>query len=184
MNVMKNTFATAEISDEIPIEFAIYDMNELLAAYSLFDGCDILFQDAMLLLKSGGEEMEYNYSSPAVVVSPGDKNITLPSTDKKFVLTKEVLDKIMKVSSVMKLKDLEIDGAGIRILNRNASGNKHHIKLPVEVFNSDDSVSALKVDNLKLIPVDYDVTICQKGLVRFTSRNEEYRVEYHIALEC
>lgn len=184
MNVMKNTFAVAQIPDEIPNEFAIYDLNEFLAAYSLTDGCDIVFKDTMMSLVTSGEEMEYHYSSPSVVVSPGEKNITLPSSDKKFILTREVIDKIMKVSSVMKLRDIEIDCSGVRILNRSAVGNKHHIKLVVDCFNSDDTVSALKVENLKLIPADYDVTICQKGLARFTSRSEEYRVEYHIALEA
>lgn len=183
MNVMKNTFAVAQIPDDIQNEFAIYDLNEFLAAYSLTEGCDIVFKETMMSLISNGEELEYYYSSPSVVVSPGDKNITLPSIDKKFLLTKEVIDKIMKVSSVMKLKDIEIDNTGIRVLNRNLVGNKHHIKLAVDCSTSESAVSVLKVEGLKLISADYDVAICDKGLARFTSRSEEYKVEYHIALE-
>ena len=85
----------------------------------------------------------------------------------------------------MKLKDLSIDCTGITIFNRNAVGNKHHISLSIECADSSVSQapSFIKVENLKLIPVDYDVTICQKGLTKFTSRSEEYRIEYHIALE-
>lgn len=185
MNVMKNIFAVAQITDEIPNEFAIYDLNEFLSSYSLFDGCDVVFKDTMLVFENPGEQIDYHYSSPSVVVSPGDKKIRLPSEDKKFTLTREVFDKIQKSSSVMKLKDLSIDCSGITIFNRNAVGNKHHISLNVECSDSatQQQPSFIKVENLKLIPVDYDVVICNKGLTRFTSRSEEYRIEYHIALE-
>lgn len=184
MNVMKNIFAVAQIPDEIPNDFAIYELNEFLSTYSIFDDCEISFKDTMLVFENPGEQIDYHYSSPSVVVSPGDKKIRLPSEDKKFTLTKEVFDKIQRSSSVMKLKDLSIDCSGITIFNRNSVGNKHHISLNVECGEDASQVpSFVKVENLKLIPVDYDVAICQKGLMRFTSRSEEYKIEYHIALE-
>jgi hypothetical protein len=185
MNVMKNIFAVAQIPDEIPNDFAIYDLNEFLPAYSLLNDCDITFKDTMLVLEVPGNSIKYPYSSPSVVVSPGDKKIRLPSEDKKFVLTREVFDAIQKSSSVMKLKDIVSDCSGITILNRNATGNSHHISLNVECGSSDvsENPSLIKVENLKLLPLDYDVTICQKGLTRFTSRSEEFKIEYHIALE-
>ena len=184
MNVMKTTFAVAEFPDDIPQEFAIYDLNEFLLAYSLAENCDIEFKDTMLVLNSNGESTKYNYSSPSVVVSPGDRTIKLPSEDKKFLLTKEVFDKVQKVSSALKLKDVVIDCNGIEVLNRNTIGHKHHIKVSVDCASGPETQSFMKVENLKLIPVDYDVVICQKGLVRFTSRSDEYRVEYHVALEA
>lgn len=185
MNVMKNTFAVAEISDDIPNEFAIYDLNEFLSTYSIFGDCDVIFKDTMLVFENPGEQIEYHYSSPSVVVSPGDKKIRLPSEDKKFTLTKEVFEKIQKSSSVMRLKDIAIDCSGITIFNRNSVGNKHHISLNVECDETigEQVPSFIKVENLKLIPVDYDVIICNKGLTRFSSRSEEYKIEYHIALE-
>lgn len=184
MNVMKNIFAVAQIPDEIPNDFAIYDLNEFLSTFSLFEGCEIDFKETMLVFENPGEHIDYHYSSPSVVVSPGDKKIRLPSEDKKFTLTKEVFDKIQRSSAVMKLKDLSIDCSGITIFNRNSVGNKHHISLNVECSDNAGQVpSFIKVENLKLIPVDYDVAICQKGLTRFTSRSEEYKIEYHIALE-
>ena len=127
MNVMKNIFAVAQIPDEIPNDFAIYDLNEFLSTYSLFDGCEVLFKDTMLVFENPGEQIDYHYSSPSVVVSPGDKKIRLPSEDKKFTLTKEVFDKIQRSSSVMKLKDISIDCSGITIFNRNAEIGRAHV---------------------------------------------------------
>lgn len=183
MNVMKNVFAVAQIPDEIPNDFAIYDLNEFLATYSLFSDCDVLFKDTMLVLEVTGEQIDYHYSSPSVVVSPGDKKIRLPSEDKKFVMTKEVFDKISRSATVMKLKDLSVDCSGITIFNRTSVGNKYHVSLNVECVSEEQNSSFIKVENLKLIPLDYDVAICSKGLARFTSRNEEYRIEYHVALD-
>lgn len=184
MNVMENTFATAEVPDIFPLEFAIYDLVEFLAAYSLTDSCEIQFLENMLVMKTlGGEETKYSYASPSVIVSPGDKKVRLPSEDKSFILTKEVFDKIIKVSSVLKLKDLVIDCMGVTITNRSSStSNEHLIKLDV-FWNGSNEKSLIKIDNLKLIPVDYDVSICNRGIARFTSRNADYKVQYHIALE-
>ncbi len=94
MNVMKNTFVTAVIPDEIPAEFAIYDLNEFLGTYSLADDYDIKFEDTRLVMSSASEYTYYNFSSPSVVVSPGDRKLVMPSEDKHFTLTKEVFDKI------------------------------------------------------------------------------------------
>lgn len=182
MNVMKNTFVTAVIPDIMPVEFAIYDLNEFLGTLSLTDNCDITFEDTRLVMSTPSEYTYYNFSSPSVVVSPGDRKLTMPSEDKKFTLTKEVFDKIVKVSGVMKLKDIMVDSKGITVFNRNSVGNQHHINIPVECKN-DAKPAMFKVESLKLIPVDYTVSISDVGLSRFTSNSEEYKIEYFIALE-
>lgn len=184
MNVMKNIFATAVVPDMFPNSFAIYDLNEFLPAYSLLNDCDVDFQDNMLVLQVPGNNIEYPYSSPSVVVSPGDRNIRLPSEDKKFVLTREVFSAIQRSAAVLKLEDIVIDCTGITVLNKKAKGNSHHISLNVECGQDNSGENSfIKVENLKLMPLDYDVSICQKGLARFTSRSEEYKIEYHISLE-
>lgn len=182
MDVTKNTFVTAEIPDDIPVEFAIYDLNEFLGTFSLAENCDITFEETRMVMTSASEYTFYNFSSPSVVVSPGDRKVTMPSEDKKFTLTKEVFDKIVRVSGVMKLKDIVIDCKGITILNRNSVGNQHHITIPIECDKS-SKPAMFKVESLKLIPVDYTVVICDAGLSRFTSNSEEYKIEYFIALE-
>lgn len=182
MNVMKNTFVTAEIPDEIPVEFAIYDLNMFLGTFSLAENCDITFEETRMVMTSASEYTYYNFSSPSVVVSPGDRKMTMPSEDKKFVLTKEVFDKIGRVAGVMKLKDIVIDCNGITVLNRNSVGDQHHITIPIDCGKS-TKPAMFKVESLKLIPVDYTVTISDVGLSRFTSNSEEYKIEYFIAME-
>jgi hypothetical protein len=182
MNVMKNTFVVATIQENFPRDFAIYDLNEWLAALSLVNDCDVEFDDQKMTLKSGNQTTYYYYSSPTVVVSPGDKNIVLPSVDKSFVMERDVFDKVMRNSSALKLKDLEITCKGLRVFNQNNVGNQHNIELDMECAG-DDQPAILKVENLKLIQTDYDVTISNKGIAHFKSRGDKYQIEYFIALE-
>lgn len=181
MNVMKSVFASAIIPDVIPREFAIYDLNEFLASYSLIDSADIAFEEDFLLLSEGITELEYYYSNPEVVVSPGDKKIIMPKVNIKFILEKLIFDQILKSSGVMKLKDLTVTSSGIKIWNRTNVGNKLKFKIPNMVFDGEESL--LKVENLKLIPVDYDVEISNTGISHFISKNEEFKIEYFVALE-
>jgi hypothetical protein len=131
---------------------------------------------------SPSESTQYNYSNPGVIISPGNKKIQLPSEDKKFNLTKEVFDKIHKVSGVMKLKEILIDKKGIKIFNTNSVGNSHTINISYEFCSQKPVI--LKVENLKFIPVDYAVSIDDNGIAKFTSKSEEYRVEYFVTLEA
>jgi hypothetical protein len=81
----------------------------------------------------------------------------------------------------MKLKDLTMIATGIRLHNRNGVGNKIELALPYMVYSGQDV--HINVENLKLIPLNYDVEIANKDIARFTSRDERFKVVYYIALE-
>lgn len=187
MNVLKNTFAIATVPDTFDKEFAIYDLTELLDVYASLDPCEVDFKEKKLVVSNGVYSINYFYSNPSVVISPGDKNIVLPSKDKHFTLTREVFNKILKTSSIMKLRDIQIDSKGITVLNRNTAGenpigNTLDISIDVTCEQS-TKPSFMKIENLKLIPLDYEVFISEKGIAHFLSRNEEYKLEYFITLD-
>jgi hypothetical protein len=182
MNVMKSMFVNATIPDVFPKEFAIYDLNELLQSISAFNDPEIEFFDDKLTISEGSDEVEYRYSNPNVVISPGDRKITLTSEDKTFTLTKTHLDRIDKFASIHKLKEIKIDCKQICVLNRNNVGNRFSIQMDIRC-TADMPDSFLKVENLKLIPVDYDVAISSKRIARFTSKSSDYPIEYYLTLE-
>lgn len=183
MAVAKNTFVVAQIPDEIPREFALYDLNEFLAAHSLIEECDVAFDDEKLILTNNNETTFYFYSSPNVIVSAADKNVRLQETNKKFILEQDVFNKIMKNSNVMKLKDLEINENGIVVMNRNSVGNKYKVDIEVECIDDATTPVYLKIENLKLIPLKYEVSVCDKGIVLFQSVDDDFDIEYYVALE-
>lgn len=181
MSVMKNIFVTATIPDTIPQNFAIYDLNEFLATLSLLPDADITFEDEYLLFKLGKERVKYFYSSPSVVISPGEKSITMPEPDLKFTLEKSTFDQISRSSGVMKLKDISITNDSLTIFNRNNVGNEYSYEIDTEGETSDTIL--LKVENLKLIPLQYKVEVKTSGISHFVSEHEDYKIEYFIALD-
>lgn len=183
MSVMKNIFASAVISDEFPKEFAVYDLGEFLSTVSLFDDPNLEFFDDYFLISEGKNKVKYFYSNPSVVVAPPNKKIAMPEPDVTFNLSKETFERMLKAAAVMKLKDFSISNE-LKVFNRNNVGNQYTVDVEVE-SNSDKFEYIIKVDNLKLIPRDYQVSVTSAGISRFKSVSEPNLpdLEYFIALE-
>ncbi len=178
MSVHKNVFASSVVPDNFEREIAVYDLNELLSTLSLFTAPEISYKEDHILIKSGKSRVRYKYSSPSVIVSPPvDKNISI-QPQLTFKLQAVVLEQIMKASSVMKLKELEISESGLRAFNKSQVGNKYVVE--VEGVEGTCSPKVLSIANLKLLPRDYTVEVDNRA-VRFTSVDGS--LEYIVAVE-
>ena len=69
MSAMKNIVASAEVKENFPTEFAIYDLNEFLASVSLFDNPTLDFKDDFVVMTENGTALKYWYSDPSVVTT-------------------------------------------------------------------------------------------------------------------
>jgi hypothetical protein len=69
MSAMKNIVATAEVKEVFPTEFAIYDLNEFLAALSLFEKPSLDFNNDFVVMTENGTSLKYWYSDPSVVTT-------------------------------------------------------------------------------------------------------------------
>jgi hypothetical protein len=184
MSVMKNIFATAVVADEFPRDFAVYDLSEFLSTVSLFNDPELQFKDEYFVISEGNMRVKYFYSNPSVIVSPPDKNIAMPTPDATFTITKSQLEQILKAAAVMKLKDFAVTQEGLKVFNRNGVGNEYTIEMPID--SEDDTFEyILKVENLKLIPTDYEVAMTKKGIAQFKAEatKETPSLEYFVALE-
>jgi hypothetical protein len=184
MSVMKTVLAEAVVNEEFEKEFAIYDLNQFLNGVSLHEDPELDFQnDAYVVIREGKRRVKYFFADPQVIVSPPEKEISLPSQDVCFQLEHSQYDKIKKAAAVYQLEDLSvIGGAGvIRLVvrdKRNATSNEYSIV----VGESDKEFTFnFKVENLKIIPASYDVVLSSKLLSKFT--NERYNLNYYIPME-
>lgn len=162
LSVLKNVFAVAEIEDEIPREFAIYDLNELLGTLSLLGKPNLEFNDDHILISEGKAKVKYFYSSPAVVVSPPDKDIVLTDHKLAFELTEANLIQIQKASATLKLKELSIKSGKLTALNSGGVGNQITIELDTEGSMSEEKI--VKIENLKLIEGSYNVKVFDQAV--------------------
>lgn len=184
ISVMKNILAEANIQEDIPKDFGIYDLNQFLNGLALHKDPELDFDnEGYAVIREGKMRSKYFFAEPSVIVSPPDKDIDLPTEDVCFVLNTQQLDKLLKAASVYQLPDLSAIGeAGVikLVVRDKKNDTSNDFSIVVGETNS-DFVFNFKVENIKIIPGTYDVVVSQKLLSRFTSQN--YDLTYYIALE-
>ena len=184
ISVAKNILAEASIDEDFPRDFAVYDLNQFLNGLSLHQDPDLDFSpDSYISIKEGKRRVKYFYADPNVIVSPPEKEITLPSEDVHFQLDSSALEKLLKAAAVYQLPDLSAVGeAGVVKLVVRDKKNDTSNEFAVVVGETDKEFSFnFKVENIKIIPGAYDVVVSQKLLSKFTNTNCD--LKYYIALE-
>ena len=184
ISVAKNILAEAEIEEDFPRQFGIYDLNQFLNGLSLHQDPDLDFTpDSYLSIKEGKRRVKYFYADPQVIIAPPEKEITLPSEDVHFQLESTSLEKLLKAAAVYQLPDFSVIGeAGVVKLVVRDKKNDTSNSFSVIVGETDkEFVFNFKVENIKIIPGAYDVVVSSKLLSKFT--NDTYNLKYYIALE-
>ena len=184
ISVAKNILAEADITEDFPKDVAIYDLNQFLNGLSLHQDPNLDFtEDTYLTIREGKRRVKYFFADPEVIVSPPEKEITLPTEDVCFQLESVTLEKLLKAAAVYQLPDLAAVGeAGVVKLVVRDKKNDTSNEFAVVVGETDKNFSFnFKVENIKIIPGAYDVVISSKLLAKFT--NSSYNLIYYIALE-
>ena len=184
ISVAKNILAEAEIKEEFPRDFAIYDLNQFLNGLSLHQDPDLDFQqESYLSIKEGKRRVKYFFADPNVIIAPPEKDITLPTQDVCFQMDSVTLEKLVKAAAVYQLPDFSAIGeAGVIKLVVRDKKNDTSNEYAIVVGETDKEFSFnFKVENIKIIPGAYDVVVSSKLLSQFT--NTQHNLKYYIALE-
>ena len=184
ISMAKNILAEAEIKEEFPRDFAIYDLNQFLNGLGLHHSPDLDFDnDSYVVIKEGRMRSKYFFADQNVIVTPPEKDISLPSEDVCFELDTNQLDKLMKAAAVYQLPDISAVGeAGVVKLVVRDKKNDTSNDFSIVVGETDSEfVFNFKVENIKIIPGTYEVVVSQKLLASFS--NKGYDLTYWIALE-
>jgi len=182
ISAQKNVMADATTTETFP-DFAIYDLNEFLGAMSLFEDPELDFQDKYVSISQGNMKIKFFAADASVLVAP-QKAITFPDAEINFNLSASMLNMIHKTASVLRAADVSIVGDGTKVTaivgdKKNASGNS--FSEPVGESDKTFKVN-LKVENLKMLPGDYEVSISSKKISRFKAPNTD--LVYYVAVEA
>ena len=184
ISVAKNILAEADINEEFPRDFAIYDLNQFLNGLGLHQDPDLDFNEkSFLSIKEGKRQVKYFFADPNVIVSPPEKEIKLPSADICFQLDSPSLEKLIKAARVYQLPDLAAVGENgvIKLVVRDKKNDTSNEYAIVVGETDQEFVFNFKVENIKIIPGSYNVVVSSKLLSQFT--NTKYNLNYYIALE-
>tara|TARA_B100000287_G_scaffold390723_1_gene401859 strand:- start:131 stop:811 length:681 start_codon:yes stop_codon:yes gene_type:complete len=186
MSAMKNIVAKATVEESFSKELAIYDLNEFLAAMSLFKSPILDFDEQFVTITEENEprkKLKYFYSDPSVVQSPS-KTITMPSEEVTFELNSNNLSEMKRAASVIGAPDMvleRLNGSSSLVAKDKKNDTANNYSSDIDTKGDGEFKFFFKVENLKLMDGSYDVSVSSKNISHFKNKNSQ--VEYWIALE-
>lgn len=177
----KTVMAAATISENIESNAAVYDLSRFLSTVSLFDKPDVDFGQDKFTIKNGRSRVSYTYASESMIVTPPEKDIQVPDPEATFNVEWNDIQNVIRAAGVLQLGEIAFksDGTNVTLCavdTKNPTADNYS----VDVATSDKTFNmVIKVENLKLLPADYEVALSSKGMAHFKSDS----VQYWIALE-
>lgn len=180
----KNIFAKALVEESFPTAFGIYDLGEFLSVLNLFKEPCLGFTDQCIVISEKGANTKVRYipSDPEILTHP-KKDIKMPDTAVEFELTKDQIGTIRRAASTLGVEEVVIKGTGDSAIvsvtdTKNPSSNSFDIEYDSIVLPESTSI-VFNINNWKLIPADYTVSVSEKLISQFVGED----VEYYVALE-
>ena len=182
MSAMKNIVAKSKVEETFEKDIAIYDLNEFLAALSLFESPELDFEDDHVMISNEGKtsSCKYWYSDPSVVTTVSNP-IEMPESEVSFTLSSDELSNITKAAAVIGVPDMVLENGSLRVTDKkNQTANAFSMNVAQDIKHLNYAFW-FKVENLKLMPGTYDVSVSSKKISHF--KNTSVDIEYYIALE-
>ena len=183
----KNLLAKAEVVENFPKSFGIYDLNEFLSVLNLVDSPQLEFNEEYVAIadSSGRSKIKYRYAHIDMLTTV-TKDVKMPPHDISFTLDNTTLGRIKRAAAALGHNELVIepDGDGLASLTvttvENKTANTYSISVPVE---TNESIYKLvfNISNIKVLAGDYVVEVSSKLISKFT--NSANSMNYWIALE-
>ena len=180
----KTVLAEVEVGDEFEQEFGIYDLGQFLSALSLIEDPDLnLGSDGLTISDGNGTALDYRYADASMIVTPPEKALTLPDVNATFVLTSDNLKSVLQAARVLGLPEIIVKGVdGKIIISAGDSKNSSMNSFSKTVGTTDaEFMHVFKVDNMKMMVLEYNVEISSKGISKFFT--SDGRVTYFVATE-
>ena len=174
----KTLIANATIPDSIPSDACIYDMSRFLSILSLYEEPDVEFHDKYFIISEGKRRTKYVYADISMIHTPPEKDITIPSADVVVDVNWDDISSVLKAAGVLQFTEVAFVGVdGKCYLKAIDSSNEGADDFGVEIGETADTFKiVIKTDNLKLLPQDYRVTLCSKGISEFKGSDVTYFV--------
>tara|TARA_B100000902_G_C27074795_1_gene795841 strand:- start:126 stop:806 length:681 start_codon:yes stop_codon:yes gene_type:complete len=182
----KTILAQADITEDMPKEFGVYDLNEFLSVYNLVDTPTLTFEDKSVLINGANNQVVRYFFSEIEILTTPQKDIQMPDAELGFTLTDDILNQIRKAAAVLGHTELSLTGDNGVITasvvdTKDTTSNSFSYELDRDNACKESFNFIVSIPNLKLLPGDYFVSISSKLISNWTNNN--YPIEYFIALE-
>lgn len=188
MSESKTIMSAATITEDIPAQIGIYDLNEFLGVVNMFDSPDLMFDNEFKSVRvtEGKRAVKYFFSEPSILTTPS-KDVQMPPCEVSFTLSAEDMSNIRKAASALGVADCVIkcspDSTPQLIVTdtKDSTSNSYEIDLDESVGNGVTCNFVFNIGNFKFVNDDYDVSISSKLISNFKAKN--IPIQYWVALE-
>jgi hypothetical protein len=181
----KSGMAEAVIEETFDVEFGIWDLNKFLGLVSLFNNPQFEFgEKSVSITGSNGSVVKYNYSEPRLLTYP-QKTVNMPSMSVTTQIPDGLFNELHRISSVLQLPDLSFISNGSNIYAhlsdmKDPTSNSYKVQLEGDSNGAEFSLN-FKIENIRLLPGDYEVTFSKNIAGQFENQNINLR--YWFAME-
>tara|TARA_R100000458_G_C8238215_1_gene217978 strand:+ start:158 stop:745 length:588 start_codon:yes stop_codon:yes gene_type:complete len=187
--------AQATVSETFDQEIGIFDLSKFLGTVSLFDDAEFTFEEKFAVIQNqSGSSVKYYYTDPSLLTYT-DKTVNMPDVVVSFDISNANLSELIRGASVLQLPDVCIEPSSdgsIELVaferpNKDFSGSAYDAgsntyTVKVDGHRTDASFEYhFSIDNLRLYPGDYKVSLCENVISRFDNLNTD--LKYWIAFE-
>jgi hypothetical protein len=174
----KTILARTILKEEIPKEFAIFDLSRFIGVLSLFNEPEVEFAEKKVLISQGRTKVDYTFADPELVVIPPTKTPTVQDPEVSFQLTGENLQSTMRALGALQSTHIVVEGDGETIsLGSGKPTDPTSDTFKIEVGTTTHKFKfAFKAENVKVLPGDYAVVISSKNIAHFRGGDVEYWV--------
>lgn len=185
----RNIVAEAELTQEFPSRFIIYDLKEFLSTISLLDDPDLKFKDDHVLIEGSGgiSKVKYFFASEEVITTPPQKGINFPGSEVELTVEKTILEKLLRASSVLGHEMLLIEnseGSNVTLSvadPKDSTANRFTIEAPAKYESGAKFSFIISIKNLKMIPGTYKLSLSSKKIGKF--EKEDSALLYYISMD-
>lgn len=182
-----NVMGRAELEEEFPRDFGIYNLKEFLSVLSLVNEPELEFHENYLVVKGGPSKIRYYYTDKDMLSYP-PRDLDIPEDDLGFVLTKEDMDKIRSAARAFRYNELvatpcQTDSEKITLSVTDTEYESHCFSIDVVASKpvSSDFHLIWEIDILRFLPGDYEVVVSQKLISAMISQDKN--LTYWVALK-
>jgi len=183
----KNILVQANINEEVPADFGVYDLNNFLSVISLSSDPTFEFEDKNVVIvgNKGRSKTKYRFCEPSMIVTPPEKELSMPDPEITIDFSTEDFGDIMRTAAVLSSPQIAVEsnGSKVSLITLDTANDSAHTNT-LEIGSGDGKVYRMifKTENLsKILPGSYTVNISSKGIAHF--KNKDVDLQYWITTE-
>jgi hypothetical protein len=184
ISAQKNVMASAKIAETLPIDgsFGIYELNDFLSAYTLFEDPEVNFSEKYCTIEKGNQKIKFFAAAPEMLAVPSKDSLPV-NEDISFNISASQLEMIIKTAGILRSPDIAIIGAKGKLSvvvgdKKNATANNFILDLGTVSLEFKVNI---KVENLKMVITDYKVSVDNKKISKFSATKGD--LNYYVAIE-